>query len=281
MLFVRSAQPCNTGAVVRLWIQCTGAWRYTTPVTACTCTNATVHNCSTRYAQCNLVICLDAFFLVPRYSPSCCSFLRMRSYVEWYKLVVPFYVFWFWFLWCAVCQKINRCNLVADEFVCNDIRPLLLLSLSPPSQSSLLLMVSEGCAFWSTSLLLSCFLCTILMWSMSFHWSAGVLVERRTFYTSVKNVWHCTDTPVSRRSRYKVYLLSTVVHVVVDVVHHKICEPSELNFALLVVSPLHHRSNQLTANHILSLLLPFSSFQALPFPLSLLMVSGWCAIWLA
>ena len=78
----------------------------------------------------NLAVCLDAI-VVPRYSPSSALYASI-SYVEWYKLLVPFNVSCVR-VPCAVCQKIIRWNVVAVEFVCNDILRLLLLSRYEPS----------------------------------------------------------------------------------------------------------------------------------------------------
>ena len=103
-------QPCHDVLVQCSTVQCTCRQR--------SCTSS------------NLAVCVDAF-VVPRYSPSS-AFYSSISYVEWYKLVVPFNESCFRFS-CAVCQKIIRCNVVAVEFVCNDIRRLPLLSWFQPS----------------------------------------------------------------------------------------------------------------------------------------------------
>ena len=111
-------------------------------------------------------------------------FLRILSYVEWYKLTVPFYVFEIRFT-CAAWQKIfDAASLLMNLFATTFVRCCFFRGSNRPSPS-LLLMVRGWCAFWSTSLLFCNRIVTILLWSMSFHWSAGVLVECRTFCTSV------------------------------------------------------------------------------------------------
>ena len=103
----------------------------------------TVHDCTTCFhvpCTCrersrnssNLAVCLDAF-VVPRYSPSFCSLFFTYSIVR--RMVQAY---------CTILRirdsifvrsvtKNIRCSLVADEFVRNDIRPLLLLSWFQPS----------------------------------------------------------------------------------------------------------------------------------------------------
>ena len=111
-------QPCHDVLVQCSTVQCTCRQR--------SCTSS------------NLAVCVDAF-VVPRYSPSS-AFYSSISYVEWYKLVVPFNESCFRFS-CAACQKLfDATLLLLNSFATTFVGCRFFRDSNRPSPS-LLLMV--------------------------------------------------------------------------------------------------------------------------------------------